>query len=218
MSTSLTKRVGAALAAGAVGAVAFAASGSLSAQTEPTIAVTEVDLVADTIEITNVGDADVDVNGLILCNFPAYAPIEGAATIAPGESIVVDSGALGVELADDQGEMGIYTVADYENPDAILTYVEWGTADHQRSPVAVQAGIWDGGVVEAGERLVSNVDEPTAASNWSTEGGESTTDGTAILAETGADTVPLLLLGAALLVLAAVSGAGSVLVRRRAGA
>ncbi len=197
----------AAIAAGAVGALILAPSAL--AQEAPTIAVTEVDLVNDTIDITNTGDADVDVNGLILCNFPAYAPIEGADPIPAGATITVDAGALGIDLADDQGEMGLYSVPEYENPDAILTYVEWGNDGHVRAPVAVAAGIWDGGFVEAGDVLRSNTNAPVAAADWSAGGAAPE------LAATGAETWTLVLVAGALLVLGGGAGLGSRLGRRR---
>lgn len=208
--TSIRTATIAALAATAAGLLA---SSPAIAQEKPTISVTSIDLVNDTVEITNVGDADVDVNGLILCNFPAYAPIEGAEMIAPGESITVDAGAAGVELADDQGEMGIYTVSEFENPDAILTYVEWGTSGHQRSTVAVSAGIWDGDAVDAGSVLTANVAEPTSAANWSAEGDTATAADD--LPATGAESWALALAALGLLALAAGTGAWGRIERRK---
>jgi len=172
---------GLAVVALGVGVAALGAAPTVSAQDAGTIAVTGIDLENDTVEITNSGDTEIDINGLVLCNFPAYAPIEGADPIAPGASITVDAGAHGVALADDQGEFGLYTESSFEDPNAIISYVEWGTSGHQRSSVAVEAGIWDGGVVPAGTSLSASVDSPTSASDW-------TTTPAPTLAETGTGT------------------------------
>ena len=148
-------------------------TGAGAQEGKPTIAVTSVELNAGTIEVTNTGDADVDPNGLIFCNFPAYAGIEGAAVIAPGETITIDSAAHGVALDAAGGEMGISTVAEYENPDAMITYVEWGTTGHQRSPIAVQAGVWAEGVAEAVDRvLTASVDSPAGPADWAVAGAQ----------------------------------------------
>ena len=133
----------------------------------PTIAVTGVDLANSTIEITNHGDADVDPNGIILCNFPAYAPIEGAEVIPPGGSITIDAGAHGITLDPTSGEMGLYTSPDYENADAIISYVEWGDPGHQRAPVAVAAGLWVEGSADISDGvLTATTTTPTSPADW----------------------------------------------------
>ncbi|MGI9621975.1 MAG: LPXTG cell wall anchor domain-containing protein [Acidimicrobiales bacterium] len=173
---------------------------------KPTISVTAADLNAGTVEITNHGDAEVDVNGLILCNFPAYGAIADAPPIAPGETITVDSGAAGVPLDPTTGEMGIYTAPEYENPDAIITYVEWGAPGHQRAPVAVAAGVWTEGTAEVVDGfIVASVDNPISPDDWvvSTQDTETAGDeaDTTELAQTGTETTFVLVTIAAVLVL-----------------
>ena len=170
-------------------------------EAKPTIAVTAVDLNQQTVTITNYGDSEVDPNGLILCNFPAYAPIEGAPVLAPGESAVVDASALAIDPA--TGEMGIYTVPEYENPDAIITYVEWGETGHQRAVVAIEAAVWSDGTAEVtGGVITASSTNPTSPGDWAAaaqdqgEGGGEATE----LAQTGAATDLLVVVGAALLV------------------
>lgn len=163
---SVAASVGAMLMLGVVLAVVPAA-GAGAQDAKPTLAVTAVDTNAGTVEITNHGEAEVDPNGIILCNFPAYAPIEGADMIPPGGSITVDSGAAGVALDPAGGEMGLYTSPAYEDPNAIITYVEWGEPGHQRAPVAVEAGIWADGVAEAdGGVLTASTSQPTSPADW----------------------------------------------------
>jgi hypothetical protein len=61
--------------------------------------------------------------------------------MAPGDILVVSGHSMGV--ADD--ELGLYSTPSYTNPDAMTDYVEWGSTGHQRSTVAVAAGIWNTG-------------------------------------------------------------------------
>lgn len=199
-----TIKRGLAATAMAAGMTTFGiAASTVTAQDAGTVHVTGVDLLNDTVEITNSGGSEVDVNGLVLCNFPAYAPIAGADPIAPGETITVDAGSLGVALADDQGELGLYTESAFDDPDAIISYVEWGTSGHQRSSVAVEAGVWDGETVEAGSSLSASVDNPTQAADWSAAA--------AVLAETGAGTWVMAAIAAAFVAL----GLGATAIGRR---
>ncbi|MFT5531403.1 MAG: hypothetical protein ACI91O_001427 [Candidatus Poriferisodalaceae bacterium] len=188
-----TTRVLAALAVFGLVILLPAAAGAQRAR--PTIAVTGADLNAGTIEVTNHGDANVDINGLILCNFPAYAPISGVPVIGPGETIEVDSTALGVALDPTSGEMGIYTAAGYEDPDTMVTYVEWGDAGHKRAPVAIEAGVWANGVAEITNGIIrASSDNPTSPADWAANAEASE------LARTGANlTVTLLVLAGFLL-------------------
>jgi hypothetical protein len=52
------------------------------------------------------------------------------------------------ELSPNAGEVALFDAADFDNPEAIVAYVQWGELDQIRSAVAVTAGIWDGGTVE----------------------------------------------------------------------
>lgn len=210
ITTTGRVRVGVTLVA-VILTLVFAVSGSVAGaqDSKPTIAVTGVDLNSGTVAITNNGDAEVDVNGLILCNFPAYAPIADAPVIAPGETITVDSGAAGVALDAATGEMGIYTSPDYENPDAMITYVEWGEPGHQRSPVAIAAGVWAEGTAEAVDGvLAASTNSPTGPDDWaaSAQGGEEAEETaeaeTTELAQTGTETSAVLVTVAAALLLA----------------
>ena len=197
--------IAAATVATAIGVVAGVAQ-TASAQDVGTITVTGVDLVDDTVELTNNSDSEVDVNGLVLCNFPAYAPIDGADPIAPGASITVDVGAAGVALGDDDGEFGLYTSNSFEDPDAIIAYVEWGSAGHQRSSVAVAAGIWDGEAVAAAPSLSASVSNPRSAADWAT-GAAGSSDDAPRLAETGAGTWIIASIAGALVALGLGAGA-----------
>lgn len=159
--------------------LAVAPGTSAAAQdAKPTVAITGVDANAGTVELTNHGDAEVDPNGIFLCNFPAYGAITGADVIPPGASITVETGASGVLLDAGSGELGLYATNDFESPDAMISYVEWGDAGHQRSSVAIAAGLWSEGVADATDGvLTASTDTPTSPADWggggaATEGGD----------------------------------------------
>lgn len=181
------------------------------AQDKPTLAITGVDASTSIVSITNHGDADVDPNGIILCNFPDYGPIAGADVIGPGETITVDAGAAGVPLDAASGEFGLYTGNDFTDPSLMVAYVEWGNAGHQRSSVAVAAGVWDGEFVDAGTGVLSaSVDNPTSAADWAGAAAPA-----AELAVTGVHTWLLAGLAIGLIALGAGITGVSVISRRR---
>jgi hypothetical protein len=110
------------------------------------VSLTEVVFGADGhVTLTNSSDAEVSVDGLWLCNRPAYTALTG--TIAAGGTLEVTASELG-GLSVDGGEAALYTAQDFESSDAIIDYVQWGSGGG-REGVAVAAGIWDeGGSVE----------------------------------------------------------------------
>lgn len=144
-----------------------------------TFGITEVNFEAGTIEITNHGDTTVDPNGLIVCNFPAYAPVAGAPTLGPGESTRVDITAIGIPADAADGEMGLYLTSSFEDPTAIVAYLEWGSPDHTRSPVAQAATVggepvWMGGFVdpEGQPALTATSDFPNSPALFQAGAGE----------------------------------------------
>ena len=40
------------------------------------------------------------------------------------------------------GEVALYRGNSFSSADAILSYVQWGTGDHERASVAAEAGLW----------------------------------------------------------------------------
>lgn len=116
--------------------------------------------------ITNVGAAPIDLGDHWLCRRPAYKQLPQL-LMEPGDTVAVGLGdmpppddlvglagsvdlgrALGVFTRDD-GELALYTAPTFDSATAIVDYVEWGSADHGRESVAVEAGIWtEGAFVE----------------------------------------------------------------------
>ena len=99
------------------------------------------------VVISNLGDGTMDISSYVLCNFPAYqvlsgvTPTSGDYNLDPGESVTVNWPAL----SGADGELGLYTMSSFTNPDAMRDYFQWGTAAHMRESVAVAAGIWTAG-------------------------------------------------------------------------
>ena len=178
---------------------------------KPSLAITQVNLENSTIEITNYGSSEVDPNGIILCNFPAYAPISGASMIPAGGKITVDTSAAGVALDPAQGEMGLYLTPAYEDPTQLISYMEYGEGGHQRSPVAIAAGIWSDGFGPGGGGVLNaSTNNPTSPGDWAPAAGAAVLAATTELALTGSDPALILVGTGALL-----SGLTLVAVSRR---
>jgi hypothetical protein len=178
---------------------------------KPSLAITQVNLENSTIEISNHGSSEVDPNGIILCNFPAYAPITGASMIPAGGKIIIDTSAAGVALDPVHGEIGLYLTPSYEDPTQLISYMEYGNAGHQRSSVAIAAGIWSEGFGPGGGGILNaSTNNPTSPGEWASTAGSAAQGATNELALTGTDPALILVGSGALL-----SGLTLVAVSRR---
>ncbi len=102
------------------------------------ISVVSVSFATNTVTVRNDGDAEVSLAGYSLCNRPSYVDAPDV-SIAPGTTVDIDVSGLG--LSADNGEFGLYSSTDFGSADAIVAYVQWGTADNGRASVAVEAGL-----------------------------------------------------------------------------
>ncbi len=99
----------------------------------------------DIFELKNTSNQTVDVSEYFICLFPAYARLSdltiecGSLVLAPGELVSL---VANFDINGNEGELGLYTLPQYSNANAIIDYVEWGFAGHQRASVAITAGIW----------------------------------------------------------------------------
>ena len=149
-------------------------------------AITQVSLgVLGQVVIRNVGSEAASLAGYWLCQRPSYfefpdvvlQPGESAAISVGGEIFVPPEGAIVIdEIAaigpfdPASGEVGLYLGSDFSSPEAILSYVEWGSSGHGRSDTAVSAQIWpDGGFVpttaDSGAILATTI-PATDPSHW----------------------------------------------------
>ncbi len=121
---------------------------------------------APMVVLRNAGDEPYDISGHFLCNRPSYMALPDA-IIEPGDVLEVDATELALDPAN--GEVGLYTTSSYDDPDAMLRYVQWGEAEHGRTETAVAAGLWPSGeaIGNGGASLFATSDDPTSAAGWS---------------------------------------------------
>ncbi len=106
-------------------------------------------LPPERVELKNIGTDTVDVSNYWICNFPSYRQISdtlltiqcGTTLMEPGEILTITN----FNNLSSDSEMGLFNSANFSMPSAIIDYVEWGSPGHQRSSVAVAAGIWTTG-------------------------------------------------------------------------
>lgn len=110
------------------------------------LSIVAIDFTTAEVTIRNNTDAEIDLDGHFMCNFPSYAVIDGVGAIGAGETLTITST---VAIPGDNGELGIYTAEDFGNAEAIVAYAEWGSGGHTRSEVAVEAKIWTGVPLES---------------------------------------------------------------------
>ncbi len=115
------------------------------------VAINEVyykgDANGDWVEIINTGTSIVDISNWWLCARFQYGQINTLTllsgndyTLGPGERLVVRAHA---DLDDSASDLGLYTAADFANPDAMVDFVQWGAdQDVGRSDVAAAKGVW----------------------------------------------------------------------------
>ncbi|HLF62679.1 MAG TPA: T9SS type A sorting domain-containing protein [Saprospiraceae bacterium] len=127
------------------------------------------------VEIKNNGGTTVNIGSYWLCRYPNYNQLStitlvcGNLNLVAGALVTVD---LTYSLPADDGELGLYVASDFDNPDAIRDYVEWGFHGHVRSSVAEAAGIWaDGDFVPDWSDCVSLEYDGSgdASGNWESQ-------------------------------------------------
>lgn len=137
------------------------------------------------VVVQNVGSEAGSLAGFWLCQRPSYyefpdvelAPGASAAVSVGGDIFAPPPGAIAIEgvagigpFDPTDGEVGLYLDDTFGNPDAIVSYVEWGRSGHGRSETAVSAQIWpDGGFVETSEAtgaILATVIPPTEPAHW----------------------------------------------------
>jgi len=153
------------------------------------LAITQVGFGVDgAVTLTNYGSGPVDLRGawlgqgLSLFQFPS-------AVIGPGESLdvrveesldadggVVTGDYIGVggavgSLGWTAGEVALFRYGAVDDPEALVSYVQWGSEPGRYASVAGTAGIWDppSSVPTEPETssIVANLTPPVAAADWS---------------------------------------------------
>ncbi len=96
------------------------------------------------VEIKNTGSESITLAGINICEFPDYedlANVTDLEVLEGGETLQVPAEHLGgIDVAG--GEAALYSGTNFGSPDGMLSYVQWGSGDHERASVAVEAGLW----------------------------------------------------------------------------
>lgn len=66
------------------------------------------------------------------------------------EGLVVSNATIG-DIRPADGEIGLYASTEWDDPQALLTYIEWGSTPHELTELAIEAGVWlEGSYAPAG--------------------------------------------------------------------
>ncbi len=105
------------------------------------------------IALTNFTDVPVSTGGLILCQgadcfelpdeeVPAGETVKVAVSDGSGlEDVIATQASIG-ELRSADGEIAIFASPDYNDPKALLVYLQWGSTPHELTTLALEAGLW----------------------------------------------------------------------------
>ncbi len=130
--------------------VSFWASGDIVVDPDPTrdIRIVRVDPKKDIYEFQNFGDGGVDISKYRLCTKKTYAggvldqltiELGGDLTLDPGEKVTLS----GWPINDEAADLALYfEVGSFGDPDAMVDFVQWGSAGNGRETEAETAGIW----------------------------------------------------------------------------
>ncbi len=133
------------------------------------LVIVAADFDAGFVLIRNDGDADVDLSGMWLCNRPNYVPLPDQ-VLKPGRVAEVD--AFDLKLDPSSGELALYTERAFDDPAAIIRYVQWGDDAHGRTSVAVAANVWPAGdfVDNQGKNIQASGSNPLSSADWTSTG------------------------------------------------
>ena len=115
-------------------------------QIQAQVVINEV-LADGTVELKNLGAANVDVENYWLCERPTYNRI-GTLSIPSGEDFLMEPNEIlvlsGFNALDQNGdEVALYTSSGFGNVNNIIDFVQWGEENgSSRASLAVQAGLW----------------------------------------------------------------------------
>jgi hypothetical protein len=159
MTDKRFSRVTLTLVAAAVASVAlmgFARAGHSAPVRAPsnTFLITEVGLSGQTyVALKNIAKTPGTLRGLYLCQGRRCYALPKK-TVKPGKTVriarrsgaglsnVVARRATFGRLVPRGGEIALYTSRSLNNPKAMLAYLEWGSAQHALTSVAIKAGLW----------------------------------------------------------------------------
>ncbi len=114
-----------------------------------TIVLNRIGESSQIFDIKNISNDTIDVTDYWICKTGNIYNRIGVTTVecgsfnnlmAPGEVK-----GLNLSISNTDGELAIYNAADFDNPNAMIHYVEWGSTGHGRSDEAIAADLWSTG-------------------------------------------------------------------------
>jgi len=122
------------------------------------------------LDVVNIGAEPADVSPMYLSQFPTVLALSDVIEepIAVGASARIPASAMG-GLSADGGEIALLTSPDFEDPDSMVGYVQWGTGG-VHGPTATAAGIWPEGATVIPDPQFNSIElfgDPADPQNWS---------------------------------------------------
>jgi hypothetical protein len=111
------------------------AAGPLSAQQ---VRITEVNVSARNVELTNFGTTSQSLSGWFFCHRFVYPALSG--TLAAGESRQ-----FSVSFNQTSSDLCLYNSSSFGSSTAMQDFIQWGAGGLGRQSVAVSKGIWTAG-------------------------------------------------------------------------
>nr|MDJ0954585.1 hypothetical protein [Acidimicrobiia bacterium] len=102
----------------------------------------------------------------------------GLAAVSPpeltGMAAIVDLGPAIGAVSPTTGEVAMHSSTAFDDAASLVAYVEWGEDIHERSPLATEAGLWDGvpvPVFDDAPSISTGVYPAVTSADWSADIG-----------------------------------------------
>lgn len=115
--------------------IAAAVIGLLTPNLSAQVRITEVNVSARTVELTNFGSSAQSLSGWFFCHRFVYPGLSGS--LAAGETRQ-----FSVTFNQTSSDLGLYNSSSFASTTAMQDFVQWGAGGIGRESVAVAKGIW----------------------------------------------------------------------------
>lgn len=136
------------------------------------------------IELINLGNEDVDVRDFWIYSSGITQRVGTFRPICPFDRTLLRPGELFLvqereERANEDGEVALFDSENFDDPSSLLSYVQWGSAGHDKEALAVSAGKWTEGEFVSLMLMDGSLEydgEGISASDWAIQGDPSICD------------------------------------------
>jgi hypothetical protein len=118
--------------------LAVSAAGCFASSLHGQVRITEVNVSARTVELTNFGSSAQSLTGWFFCHRFIYPSLSGS--LAAGETKQ-----FSVSFNQTSSDLGLYNSGSFGSSSAMQDFVQWGEGGLGREFVAVSKGIWSAG-------------------------------------------------------------------------